>query len=83
MNRRITDYMTIRSNSDFNLDKEVKEMIGQGWQPFGGPAMAFVNNSGSGEFNFTQAMVRYDSTEVYATTNITNSMEKPNARNET
>ena len=53
--RKIIDYKIIYHFPFDELDKAVKEMIGDGWQPLGG--LVFTNGG------LTQAMVKYEDEE--------------------
>jgi hypothetical protein len=50
--KKIVDYILVRQEIRNNFDEEIRKLIIQGWQPFGGVA---VNRFGS-----FQAMVKYD-----------------------
>lgn len=50
----IIDYKTVAGYSEEELDQNVKELIAQGWQPYGSP---YEDSSET----YLQAMVKYSS----------------------
>ena len=57
MNRKIIDYKAVYGESDVKwLNEEVNEMIGQGYQPFGGISVTVTPEA---VVLFAQTMVKY------------------------
>ncbi|WVR18137.1 hypothetical protein JXVLWARM_CDS_0086 [Burkholderia phage Bm1] len=54
---KIKHYMIITMPNTLALERRVEGLIGQGWQPLGGPVMAQLTS-------FSQAMVRHETTEL-------------------
>ncbi len=54
----ITEYKIIKSNYNASeLEQEVNQAIGEGWQPWGQPAVALSSNGAL----YVQALVKYSS----------------------
>ena len=54
----ITEYKIVKSSYNApDLEKDVNLAIGEGWQPWGQPAVSISNNSSL----YVQAMVKYSS----------------------
>lgn len=63
MRIKIADYFVITDFEKSNLERQVKEMIKDGYIPFGGIAITYspnYHNSPMGVIVFSQAMVKYD-----------------------
>jgi hypothetical protein len=54
----ITEYKIVKSNyTESELERDVNLAIGQGWQPWGQPAVALSSNGAL----YVQALVKYSS----------------------
>lgn len=53
---KIIEYKTVFDCSASGIEKDVMELINEGWQPWG--SLVFTI-SGSGSYNYVQAMVKY------------------------
>lgn len=54
----ITEYKIVKSNYNASeLEQEVNQAIGEGWQPWGQPAVALSSNGAL----YVQALVKYSS----------------------
>jgi hypothetical protein len=52
----VTEYKVARAASAYDLEADVREMLGRGWAPLGGVAVAMGYSSGDREY--AQAMTR-------------------------
>ena len=62
--KEITEYEVVKSQSVHRLRDNVKRLIGEGWQPFGGISSSPTtyideNYENSDTVMFSQAMVKY------------------------
>ncbi len=54
MEKKISNYKVVKYQKLSELEKEVADLIGEGWQPLGGVAIANEN------LDHAQAMVKYE-----------------------
>lgn len=67
MEKKVTEYKTLRYDYPVDLDKEVNQLIKEGWQPHGAQTTVTITLNKSGGFDkdgdprvlHTQAMVKY------------------------
>lgn len=61
---KIIDYTTVRGSSRYDMEKEVRERIRNGWQPIGG-AVPCVYDAYNREW--VQTMIKYENDTVPTT----------------
>lgn len=61
---KITDYKIISDNAVNDLEKQVQELIKNGWQPIGGvDTFVFTDNSGQQHTITNQAMIKVENNQ--------------------